>query len=189
MKRQKGLLISLNKIMNIKHQNIFYNLIYILFFCLMGSLSCRMTHSGFSSNANSESATKTPQIIYLNYSVKLDKSNGEYEIRLINKIITEGNLKIINSYPEIRKPGDLECVSLDNILEPVNSIIISDPLHITVESVDEHNALFKKEIERDSAQFSVRMQLNEKIQAFGIKKNSHSENKNSYLLITKLKQR
>ena len=117
----------------------------------------------------------------------MDKSKAGYEIQLINKIITEGILKTISSDPRIKKPGDLECVTLDNNLEPLDSIIISDPLNITVESVNENNALFKKEIARDSAQFSVRMQLNEKIHAFGIKKNSHFENQNSYLLITKIK--
>jgi hypothetical protein len=188
MKRQKVPLISLNWIMNIKHQNTFYSLMFILSFCLLGSLSCKVTHSSVSNNINWDSATKTPQIIFLNYSIKLDKSKGEYEIRLINKIITEGKLKIISSDPEISKPGDLECVALDNNLEPVDSIIISDPLNITVESVDENNALFKKEIARDSAQFYVRMQLNEKIHAFGIKKNSYSEFQNSYLLITNINQ-
>jgi hypothetical protein len=173
--------------MNTKNHNTFYNLISILSFFILGSLSCIVTHSHVSNNTNLHSETQTPQIIFLNYSIKLDKSKGKYDIRLINKVITEGKLKIKEHEPEIRKPGDLKCVALDNNLEPVDSIIISDPLNITIESVDENNALFKKEISRDSAQFSVRMQLNEKIHAFGIKKNSHSEYKDTYLLKTKIK--
>jgi len=171
---------------NINSQYSFCSLISIISFCSLVLLACRGTHTSTRTVTNSESATKTSQIIFLNYSIKLDKSKGEYEIKLINKIIAEGKLKTISSAPEIRKPGDLECIALDNNLEPIDSILISDPLNITVESVDENNALYKKEIARDSAQFSVRMQLNENIHAFGIKKNSHSEYQGSYLLITKI---
>ena len=89
--------------------------------------------------------------------------------------------------PEMSKPGDLVCVSLNNRLDPVDSIIVSDPLNITVESVDENNALFKKEIARDSAQFSIRMQLDKNADAIAIKRRTNSENHNSYLLITKIK--
>jgi hypothetical protein len=173
--------------MNLKHQSSLFNLILILSFCLPGSFSCRATHSSVGNYVNRDSETATPQIIFLNYSVILGKTKGVPEVHLLNSTITEGKLKTINSDPEIRKPGDLECVSLDINLEPIDSILISDPLNITVESVDDENAFFKKEIARDSAQFSVRMQLNEKVHAFGIKKNSHIEEENSYLLITKIK--
>ena len=172
--------------MKIKCQYSFYGLISIISICSLVLLACRGTHTNTRTVTNSDSATKTPQIIFLNYSIKQDKLNGEYEIKLINKTITEGKLKTISSDMEIRKSGDLECVALDKNLEPVDSILISDPLNITVESVDENNAFYKKEIARDSAQFSVRMQLNENIYAFGIKKNSHSEYQDSYLLISKI---
>lgn len=173
--------------MKIKNQNSFYYLIPILSFFLLGSLSCIGTHSSVSNNTSSDSATKTPQIIFLNYSIKLDKSKGDYEIRLINKIITEGKLKISNSEPEIPKPGDLLCIALNNNLEPIDSIVIADPLNISVESTDENNAFFRKEITLDSAQFSIRMQLNKKTDAIAIKKNTNSENQNSYLIMTKIR--
>jgi len=128
-----------------------------------------------------------PKIIFLNYSIKKDKSKGEFEILLIDKYITEGKLKINSSEPEMSKPGDLKCVSLNNHMEPVDSIIVSDPLNITVESIDENNRLFKKEIARDSAQFSIRMQIDNNTDAIAIKRRTNSENYNSYLLITKIK--
>jgi hypothetical protein len=146
-------------------------------------LACRGTHT----NTRTDSTIKTPQIIFLNYSIKQDKLNGEYEIKLINKTITEGKLKTNSSVPEIRKPGDLECVALDNKLELVDSILISDPLNITVESVDENNAFFRKEISLDSAQFSIRMQLNKRTDAIALKKNANSKSQNSYLIITRIK--
>ncbi len=153
----------------------------------MGSISCIATHSRGRTELYEDKATLTPQIILLNYSIKPDKLKGGVEIQLINKLITGGKLKINNSQPEMLKSGDLKCIALNNQLEPVDSIFISDPLNITVESIDENNSLFKKEIARDSAQFSIRMQLNEKTHAIAIKKNINSENQNSYLLITKIK--
>jgi hypothetical protein len=153
----------------------------------MGTVSCIVSRTGNRSVKDNDNTTITPQIIFLNYSIKKDKSKGEFEIRLIDKYITEGKLKMNNQEPEISKPGDLMCVSLNNHLEPVDSITVSDPLNITVESVDANNALFKKEIVRDSAQFSIRMQLEKRTVAIAIKKSMNSENHNSYLLITKIK--
>lgn len=174
--------------MNIKNQNTLDALISILTFCLVGSFSCMVTHSGGSKNINRDSETQPPQIIFLNYSVKLDKLKGDYEIILIDKIITDGKLKMNFTGSETPKPGDLKCITLNNNMEPTDSLIISDPLNITVESVDENNALFKNEVSRDSAQFSIRLQLTEKIYAIAIRKSIYSENQNSYLLITKIKE-
>lgn len=165
----------------------FPNLIPILLIYLMGWQSCFVTHSNTRTAINRDSTTVTPKIIFLDYSVKPDKSNGALEILLINKIVTEGKLKINNAQTAIPKPGDLKCITLDNQMNPVDSLIVPDPLSVTVESVNEKNELFKKEITKDSAQFSIRFQLNEKIYAIGIKKSTNSENQNSYLLITKLK--
>jgi hypothetical protein len=173
--------------MRIGHKNGFCNLMPIFYFFLLGSVSCLITHSAIRSDPKEGHETLSPRIIFLNYAIRLDKSGGEPEIRLISKSVAEGNLKTNRSLPEIAKPGDLTCIAMDDHLQAVESIIIPDPLNITVESVSDNNALFKKEIALDSAQFSVRMQLNEKINAIGIKKNTGSESQNSFLLITKIK--
>jgi hypothetical protein len=174
--------------MSIKNQNIFFYLMPVFYLCMMGLLSCFVTHANRPPEQDGDKASLTPQIVFLNYSVKLVRPGGEVEIQLINKIITDGKLKINSARPEIPKPDDLICISLNDRLEPVDSIIISDPLNITVESVDENNSLFKKEIARDSAQFSIRLQLTKEIQSIAIKKNSNSDDQNPYLLITKIKE-
>jgi hypothetical protein len=153
----------------------------------MGCHSCSITHSGTRSDKDGDTTAVTPKIIFLNYSVKPDKSEGGFEIVLINKLITEGKLKKNNIQPEISKPGDLNCITLDNHLNPVDTIVVPDPLNITVESVNERNELFKKEVKIDSARFSIRLQLTEKIYAIGIKMSTNSKNQNNYLLLTKLK--
>jgi hypothetical protein len=162
-------------------------LILIFFICVMGWQSCFVTHSNAKTLTDGDSTGVTPKIIFLNYSIKPDKSNGVPEILLINKVIAEGKLKSNYIQPEIPKPGDLKCITLDNHLNPIDSLIVPDPLNITVESVNENNTLFKKEIAKDSAQFTIRLQLTERIYAVGIKKNTNLKNQNNYLLITKLK--
>jgi hypothetical protein len=180
--------ISHYKIVNSIQKENFPGVFAILFINLMALQYCSVTHSGTSTDIKSDSPVITPKIIFLNYSVKKNKSNGEIEIRLIDKMVTEGKLKINNIGPEIPKPGDLKCITLDEHLTTIDSLIVPDPLNVTVESVNESNALFKKEIAKDSAQFSVRLQLTEKIYAIGIKKTINSGNQNTYLLLTKLKQ-
>ena len=168
-------------------QNNFLFKLILVFFCFPGSLSCSVTHSASNKDQYGAGITATPQIIFLNYNIKLNRSNGEVEIRLIDKIITEGRLKSNSSEPVLARPGDLKCITLNSLSQPVDSITIPDPLNFTVESVDDNNMLFKKEISRDSAQFSVRLQLNEKISSVAIKKNLTSDNRNSYLTITRIR--
>jgi hypothetical protein len=175
------------KFMKIRNQKTVFYLLSIFYFSLQGVLSCVATHSSFRYDSSGESEVISPRIIFLDYSIKLDKLKGEPEIKLINKVITNGKLKINRSYSEIPKPGDLMCVSINTQIEPVDSILISDPLNITVESVNENNAFFKKEIALDSNHFSIRMQLTEKTDAIAIRKRTKPENQNSYLLITKIK--
>ena len=158
-----------------------------LFISLMGWHSCTVTHSNAKAVTKWDETTVTPKIVFLNYSVKKKKSDGVPEILLISKKIVEGKLKINNNEPEILKPGDLKCIMLDNHLNPFDSILVPDPLNVTVESVDENNAFFKKEIVKDSARFSIRLQFTEKIYAVGIKKSTNFGSQNPYLLITKLK--
>lgn len=173
--------------MKIVHPKILHIIVPILFISLMVWQSCSVTHSNTKTKVNSNSIPVTPKIIFLNYSIKQDKSTGAIEILLIDQKIVEGKLKLNNIRPEISKPGDLKCVTLDNHMNPVDSIIVPDPLNVTVESVNENNALFIKEISKDSAQFSIRLQLTEKIHAIGIKKSTNFGSQNPYILITKLK--
>ena len=169
------------------NQNTVFYIFSIFLICLLGLLSCTATHSGLKSDSYEENKNIAPEIIFLTYSIKLNRSNGEPEIKLINKGIAGGKLKINSSWWEIPKPGDLMCVAVDNRMGPLDSIIISDPLNITVESVDENNAFFKKEIALDSSQFSIRMQLTKKTDAIAVRKRTNSKNQNVYMLITKIK--
>jgi hypothetical protein len=173
--------------LKIVQKKIFLILIPGFLLCLTGSQSCFVSRSNARTEKSINNISVTPKIIFLNYSVNSPKSNGEPEIWLIDKFITEGKMKINSAMTELPKPGDLKCILLDNHLIPIDSLLISDPLNVTVESVDEKNQLFKREIAKDSAEFSIRLQLTDNIYAIGIKKSTSSGNKNSYLLITQIK--
>ena len=173
--------------MNIKVQRKLFLHFPLLLFFLVGSVSCMITHSNVRDENNNEVTTSSPEIIFLNYSARSDRSNGEIEIRLIDKYIAEGKLKTNNPEPEISRPGDLKCITLSNRMEPIDSLIIADPLNISLESVDENNALFRKEIQLDSAQFSIRMQLSKQAYAIAIMRNTVTLDQKSSLLITRIK--
>jgi hypothetical protein len=150
-------------------------------------VSCKSTRQGKSTDIHEDPGMSNPDIIFINYSVKADKTKMVPEIRLINKIITKGRLKKNIPEAEIPKSGDIFCFALNTNMEPVDSIIIPDPLNATIESVDGDNKLFKKEIALDSAEFTVRMQLNREIYAVGLKTREKSKKSNGYLLITKIR--
>jgi hypothetical protein len=173
--------------MRINSKKALQNVIIFPFISLIWLHSCAINRSNRNNDSGTESSITNPNIIFLNYSIKLDKSKNAVEIRLVDKTIAEGKLKQNVTEAEISRPGDLKCITLDNRMIPLDSIIIPDPLHITVESVSGNNELFRKEITKDSAEFTVRLQFTQKMYAVGIKKSAESKNQNSYLLLTKLR--
>jgi len=90
------------------------------------------------------------------------------------------------SEPEISKPEDLKSITLNNRVEVIDSIIITDPLNISVESVDERNALFRNGVSLDSTQFSIRMQLTDNAYAITIRKNMDFSDPKSFLIMTRV---
>lgn len=174
--------------MIIKSKNSFPFLITIIIFFLATILSCKIVRHGSISEKSGQLPAANPRIIFINYSVTFDKSKGVQDIRLIDKTITDGKLKNSISVTGIPKPGDLFCFVLNSLMVPVDTVLIPDPLNLTVESVDDNNSLFKKEVTLDSAQFTLRLQFDEKIWAVGIRTRIKPENSNNYLLITKIKE-
>ena len=128
-----------------------------------------------------------PEIIFLNYSIK-KSSTGSPEIRFTNKIIANGSLKASFQENSTDKAGDLKCIELDAGSQPIKSIIIPNPLQKTVEYVSESGQLGMKEVELDSAEFSVRLQLDPKTESIAIEQigdlNGDSTN---FLIVTKIK--
>jgi len=103
----------------------------------------------------------TPKIIFLNYKI-FRNADGMVEVKLLNKIITEGRLKENLKKGFIPKEEDIQCIQMDSKSLSMGSIYISNPLNKVVEFVNDSGQLEKKIIKLDSTEFSVRMQLNPK---------------------------
>ena len=136
--------------------------------------------------STAEKGDEGPQIIFLNYSIKRNAA-GSPEIRFINKIVADGKLKKNSPENQSLENGDLICIELDDNSQPIKRINISNPLSRIVEYVDESGALAKKTIELDSAQFSVRMQLDANAEAIAIEQINGSGVSSSNLIVTKLR--
>ena len=102
----------------------------------------------------------TPKLIFLNYNIK-KLVNNNINISLINKIITEGTLKNpIFKDTEAVRFGDLKCNQLDKNNNILKTEIIKNPLVKVFEYVDDFNEFQLKKVELDSAQISLKLQLN-----------------------------
>jgi hypothetical protein len=127
-----------------------------------------------------------PQILFLNFALKKDAATGEFTVRLLNKIISTGQLKNTAAASYTAKPGDLTCSTLDAELNPLNRIFIENPISRTVEFVDDAGQLAVKKIELDSTEFVVRMQLDPKTAWIAIDQFSTDDAPAIRLLRTKL---
>jgi hypothetical protein len=131
--------------------------LYLKTLCLLSFLSffsCNSKQNYIKNEAIEK--TKPSQILFLNYSIS-KKGEDAYEIKLIKKIITEGKLKnkgIIN-----QPQNDFECNQIDIHSHILETSKFSNPLIQRVESVDNNGNLVSKIIERNEAEFSVRMQF------------------------------
>ena len=119
---------------------------------------CLSCGKGKQTTSKAAHESTAPMILFVNYSIHKDKK-GNPEISLINKIITEGQLKDPNPQHHDPKSGDLWCVQSEDGSNPLQSTLIPNPLLKTIEYADDFGNLAKKQIELDTAVFSVRMQL------------------------------
>lgn len=132
--------------------------LYPLLFCVVIAVSCGTNKEVAPSKKTSE-VKDIPKIVFLNYSIKKNK-NGDKTVALLNSKKVEGKLKhqkkILDKNPNL---GDLVCVQLDGASATLSQQLIKNPLQKRVEYVDESKHFKVAEMELDSAEFSVRLQL------------------------------
>ena len=146
----------------------------VLFACKCGVNSQYRINSQKSNPAN---------IIFLNY--KASKNDlGEIKIALVNKIIVKGKIKDKSIKIDENIIGNLECIQADNRLKSIKTMYVKNPLNKTVEYVNDNGELEKKQIKLDSAQFSIRMQLDPKARFILIRGIGQAYKKN--LLLSKI---
>ena len=99
-----------------------------------------------------------PKLLFLNYMIS-KMVDGEKNIKLINQIITDGTLKKMTKISDKKKFGDLECNTYDKDLNQIGTHSIKNPLKKTMEYINDLGNFEKKIFDLDSAQFSIRLQL------------------------------
>ena len=100
-----------------------------------------------------------PKLIFLNYKISED-SKGKKNIQFINKIITDGKLKInSNAYIKSGNSGDLVCNQLDKKSNILQSITIKNPLVRNFEYVDDSKTFKTKKVELKDTEFSLKLKL------------------------------
>ena len=129
------------------------NLFIILLFCCCGTSKEIINQA--------DKPIDPAKIIFLNYTIS-QKSNELVVIKFIDKIIVEGKLKATSSIDFNPEEGAIKLIQMDSNHQPLDSISIENPLSKTVEFVDESGQFEKKTINLESAEFSVRMQLDSK---------------------------
>jgi hypothetical protein len=105
-------------------------------------------------------AALPPRIVFLNYNMAKE-SDGSIKIEFINSVIAEGKLKEEISGKKSSEYGDLKIIQVNAKSEPLQSIILSNPLVKNVEYLDESGGFQRKIIVLESTEFSVRTRLND----------------------------
>lgn len=121
-------------------------------------ISCK-SMKNIPESSSMASEPNTPKLIFLNYIIrkKLDKS---VEAKLVSKKVVEGTLKAGIQLESSLEAGDLVFAQLDAQLDKVDNFQLSNPLIKNIEYVTAEGELGKKQIELDSTELSVRLQLN-----------------------------
>lgn len=143
--------------------------ILILLLALFQTLSCKGPGETARFSSKNEISAESPKIAFLNFSIKNDSIHPENSVRLINKILTDGKLKD-NPPSVIPKPNDLKYIVSGNNSKELQTGFIPNPLKQTLEYVTETGQLAKRDIESDSTQFSLRIQLEPGARYFSLKK-------------------
>jgi hypothetical protein len=136
--------------------------------------------------SDEENTIELPRILFLNYSIVNNNLIDEYKITLINKIISEGQIK--ETTTEFQKPkiDDLEYIVLDKKSQAIKRGFLANPLNKTIEYVTEDGKLAKKDIRLDSALFALRIQLKPIAESVVLERFTGLNSENIHLLTTKI---
>ena len=122
-------------------------------------VSCNPPKNAYSSDIQESNAKETSKILFLDYQLKRDSATATYDAQLINMIIKEGSIKEYQQHAGQAEIDDLELLVLDRNQQIISHRHIPNPLDKSVEYVNDARQLEQKMIHLDSAQFSVRLQI------------------------------
>ena len=122
-------------------------------------LSCNVSKNTRITPSVDSIAKDSPRILFLNYEISRDGVSETYSARLINTVAAEGSLKKAPASPVQAAMGDLELQVLDVNEQLLSTHLIPNPLDKFVEFVNDTGTLEQKKVSLESAQISVRLQV------------------------------
>ena len=120
-------------------------------------ISCHPAKHTYSSDPVETKAT--PKILFLNYQISRDSTKTNYNAQLINMIIKEGTIKEDQQEMGQAEIHDLELLVRDRNQQIISHHYIPNPLDKSVEYVNDAGQFERQMIHLDSAQFSIRLQI------------------------------
>lgn len=120
-------------------------------------ISCHPAKHTYSSDPVETKAT--PKILFLNYQISRDSTKTNYNAQLINMIIKEGTIKEDQQEMGQAEIHDLELLVRDRNQQIISHRYIPNPLDKSVEYVNDAGQFERQMIHLDSAQFSIRLQI------------------------------
>ena len=123
------------------------------------AMSCNPPKNIHHSDPNKNNAEESPSILFLDYQVSRDSTKSFYDAQLINMTMVKGTIKDSQTNSARAEKDDLELLVLDNKHQTISQHLIPNPLDRSVEYVNDAGQFERKMIHLDSAQFSVRLQI------------------------------
>jgi hypothetical protein len=176
-----------------KHLASIIRLIPTIILLVLYTVSCKVVDKSIETTTKSNETTtnitdsiKSPQIIFLTYSISYNETNGEYSVSFINKMITEGTIKASNHNSSTPEIDDIEYILYDVNLKIIERNYLSNPLQRTVEYVNSEGELVKEDIELESVEFFLRLQLAPDTKSIVLQRYNGPDSQNIHLHTTTL---
>lgn len=147
-------------------------------------ISCSVSKNTGGSSANESNPEDSPKILFLNYEITRDSINSTYSAQLINTVAAKGSIKKDRTPPINPETGDLELQVLNAKQQILTILYIANPLDKSVEFVNDAGELQQKMISLETAQFSVRLQVEPGAHSALLTRIAGSDSENTILLKT-----
>ena len=147
-------------------------------------MSCNPAKHTYSSDPVGTKAT--PKILFLNYQISRDSTKTNYSAQLINTILKDGTIKVDQQHNEQAEINDLELLVLDRNQQIISHRYIPNPLDKSVEYVNNAGQFERKMIHLDSAQFSIRLQIEPGASSILLNRFIGDDNEGTLLLNTQI---
>ena len=160
--------------------------IHLLFIMVSILVSCNPPKNISGSDPGKSKTGETSRILFLDYQLTRDSTKTNYTAQLINMIIKEGKIKGTSSKTFQPERDDLEIHVLDQNEQILDRQYILNPLDKSVEYVNDARQLEHKMIHLDSAQFSIRLQIEPGASSILLNRFIGNDNEGTLLLKTQI---